>query len=137
VVVTAQDKHATYLRELGADQVIDHRHSAFWEQVREVDLVLDLVGGTALTHSWQVLVEHGTVVSTAAPEILGQIPAGKRGVWFQMRADAAKLAELAQAVAEGKLSVRLSEVVELNEAAGAIERNKIGHGPGKAVIRWR
>ncbi len=135
VIVTAQGKHAGYLRELGADEVIDYRGMAFWEVVRNIDLVLDLVGGTALAQSWQILADHGTIVSTAAPEILAQIPTGKRGVWFQMRPDAGKLAEIAQAVVDRTLTARISEIVTLEEAAGAIERNKIGHGPGKMVVK--
>ena len=105
VVATAQGVNAGYLRGLGAHQVIDYRTTAFWEQVRNVDLVLDLVGGPTLTNSWQVLGENGKIVSTAAPEILGQTPEGQRGVWFQMKTDSAKLAEIARMVAQGELKV--------------------------------
>lgn len=97
----------------------------------------DLVGGAALSQSWQLLSDDGVIVSTAAPEILAQIPDGKRGVWFQMRPDADKLAEIAQAVADRTLTARIAEIVTLKEAAGAIERNKIGHEPGKTVVRFR
>jgi len=37
-------------------------------------------------------------------------------------------------VAAGELRSEVSEVVELGAAAGAIERNKVGHGRGKTVI---
>lgn len=137
VIATAQGKHAGYVRELGADEVIDYRGKAFWDIVSRVDLVLDLVGGAALSQSWQLLSDDGVIVSTAAPEILAQIPDGKRGVWFQMRPDADKLAEIAQAVADRTLTARIAEIVTLEEAAGAIERNKIGHEPGKTVVRFR
>ena len=89
-------------------------------------------GQTALIHG-----ADGRIVSTAAPEIATQTPPGKRGVWFQMRVDAQRLAELAEDVARGDLQVTVSEIVELSEAAAAIERNKTGHGPGKAVIKFR
>ena len=137
VIGTARRIHTGYLRGLGADEVIDYRTSAFSEMVRDVDLVLNLVGGVALTQSWQIVADNGKVVSTAAPEILAQTPQGKRGVWFQMQADAGQLAEITLGVARGELKVAVSEVVELAEAAGAIERNKTGHGPGKAVIKFQ
>lgn len=137
VIGTAQGMHAAYLRDLGADEVIDYRTSAFWEVARNVDLVLDLVGGEALTQSWQILSKDGAIVSTAAPEIMAQTPTDKRGVWFQMQPDADKLAEVAGLVALGELKAHISEVVELDHAAAAIERNKTGHGPGKTVIRFR
>lgn len=134
VVCTAQSVNAGYLHALGAHEVLDYRTQSFWTSTGPVDLVLDLVGGATLEHSWQVLGEHGRIVSTAAPEITANTPSGKRGVWFQMRPDAAKLGELAALAARGDLSVQVSEIADLAEAGAVIERSKTGHGPGKAVI---
>lgn len=137
VLTTARATNADYLRSLGADEVIDYRTASFWEKVRDVDLMLDLVGGDALAKSWQVLGADGRIVSTAAPEITTQTPPGKHGVWFQMRVDARLMTELAEEVARGDLRATVSEIVELGDAAGAIERNKTGHGTGKTVIKFR
>jgi N-ethylmaleimide reductase len=137
VVATARAANAEYVRELGADEVIDYRTASFWEKVRNVDLVLDLVGGATLSRSWQVLADGGRIVSVAAPDIASQTPAGRRGLWLQMRVDAKRLAEIAQQVASGEFRVNVSEVVALDDAAQAIERNKTGHGPGKAVVKFR
>lgn len=137
VVGTAQGIHAGYLRKLGAEEVIDHRTQSFWDVAKNVDLVLDLVGGEALAKSWQILAGDGKVVSTAAPEIAAQTPEGKRGLWFQMRSDAEQLANIALGVAQGELKAGVSEVADLTAAAAAIERNKTGHGPGKTVIKFR
>jgi NADPH:quinone reductase-like Zn-dependent oxidoreductase len=136
VITTAQGIHADYLRGLGADEVIDYRRERFWELAKNVDLVFDLVGGATLANSWQVLSATGKIVSIAAPEIMANVPSGKTGVWHQMRPDAVKLAEIAALVAQGELKVEISEICELAEAAAAIERNKTGHGPGKAVVRF-
>ncbi|QIE25577.1 L-threonine 3-dehydrogenase (plasmid) [Caballeronia sp. SBC1] len=134
VIATAQGINAGYLRGLGADEVIDYRTSSFWERAKDVDLVLDLVGGAVLANSWQVLADTGRIVSAAAPDIEAQTPAGKRGIWFQMRPDAAQLAEIVGLVDQGGVKVEVSEVAALGDATAAIERNKTGHGPGKAVI---
>ncbi|PCE25922.1 N-ethylmaleimide reductase NemA [Paraburkholderia acidicola] len=136
VVVTARGTHADYLRSLGAHDVIDYRTTAFHEHVADVDLVLDLVGGTTLADSWQVLRAGGRIVSTAAPEILTQIPIGKNGVWFQMRPDQAQLADIVAMVARGDVKVDIAKVAEVADAANAIEQNKIGYGRGKGVIRF-
>jgi N-ethylmaleimide reductase len=136
VVATAQSANAGYLSGLGADLVIDYRTSNFWEHTGSVDLVLDLVGGDTLAKSWQVLAVGGQIVSTAAPEIMGQIPDGKRGKWFQMKADGQKLTEIAAMVADGRLLVRVSEIADLADINGAIERNKTGHGAGKTVVKF-
>jgi N-ethylmaleimide reductase len=136
VVATAQGVNAGYLQGLGADLVIDYRSSNFWERSGKVDLVLDLVGGETLAKSWQVLAAGGRIVSTAAPEIMAQAAAGKPGKWFQMKPDASRLAELATMAADGRLTVRVSEIAELSDINGAIERNKTGHGAGKTVVRF-
>ena len=137
VLATARAPNSDYLKSLGADEVIDPQNTAFWQTTERVDLVLDLVGGATLDNAWQLLTATGRIVSTAAPDILARTPAGQRGVWFQMRPDAARLAELARRVAAGELRSDVSEVVELGAAAGAIERNKVGHGRGKTVISLR
>jgi NADPH:quinone reductase-like Zn-dependent oxidoreductase len=136
VIGTAQGVHAGYLRALGAHEVIDYRTTDFWKAINHVDLVLDLVGGTTLTNSWQVLTDNGRIVSAAAPEVMANVPQGKRGVWFQMRPDSEKLAEVAAMVARGDLSVEISEIADFAETSAVIERNKTGHGPGKAVITF-
>ncbi len=136
VVATAQSANAGYLSGLGADQVLDYRTANFWEQCGSVDLVLDLVGGETLANSWQVLSAGGQIVSTAAPEIMEQAAEGKPGKWFQMKADAVRLAEIAAMVADGRLRVRVSEIAELSDINGAIERNKTGHGAGKTVVKF-
>ncbi|WP_213762979.1 NADP-dependent oxidoreductase [Caballeronia sp. dw_19] len=137
VIATAQGINAGYLRGLGADEVINYRTSSFWERTRDIDLVLDLVGGSALANSWQVITDAGRIVSTAAPDIAAHTPAGKHGIWFQMRPDAAQLAEIVSLVDQGAVKVEVSEAAGLSDAAAAIERNKTGHGPGKAVILFQ
>jgi len=137
VIATAQGVNGGYASGLGADVVIDYRTTNFWERSGRVDLVLDLVGGETLSNSWQVLADGGLIVSTAAPQIMSQIPQGKRGKWFQMKPNAQRLAEIAGMIADGRLLVRVSEIADVTDINGAIERNKSGHGPGKTVVKFR
>jgi NADPH:quinone reductase-like Zn-dependent oxidoreductase len=44
---------------LGADEVIDYRTEHFEDRVKDVDLVLDFVGGETIERSWSVLVAGG------------------------------------------------------------------------------
>ncbi|HEX7982788.1 MAG TPA: zinc-binding dehydrogenase [Duganella sp.] len=136
VLVTARGRHADLLRRLGADEVIDYQTVRFEEVANNVDLVLDLVGGGTLTRSWQVLSPKGRIFTTAAPDIAAQLTEGRRGGWFRMRTDGARLAAIAGQVAAGDLTVVIDEVVGAEQAGDAIERNKQGHGAGKTVIRF-
>lgn len=43
------------MRSLGADEVIDYRTTRFEERLRDIDVVLDTIGGEPQERSWQVL----------------------------------------------------------------------------------
>ena len=133
VWATASAGSRDHVLGLGADRVIDREAQRFEDEVADVDLVLDLVGGDAVERSWGVLKEGGVLVSTVRPDVVAQAPAGKRGLWFMMRPDAARLQKIADAVAAGSLRSTLAEVVRFNDLPAAIERNRTGHAPGKIV----
>ena len=66
VITTASVENDSYVRRLGADGVIDYRARRFEERVKEIDAVLDTVGGETLDRSYGVLKRGGIVVSSAA-----------------------------------------------------------------------
>jgi N-ethylmaleimide reductase len=134
VLVTARAANADLLRSLGAEIVIDYQAAPFERDLSGIDLVLDLVGGDTLARSWQTLSARGRIVSTAAPDIAATAPQGRRGSWFTMRPDTAQLAGFAAQAARGELTVMIDAVVAAEDASRAIERNKRGHGAGKAVL---
>ncbi|MDH0866688.1 NADP-dependent oxidoreductase [Mitsuaria sp. GD03876] len=134
VVATASERDADWLRELGADQVIDYRHERFESMVRDIDLALDYVGGETQDRTWQVLSRTGVVVGTSSPEILAKTPAGLRGLWFVMKPDAGLLERIARQVAQGELQARVDEVVRFADLPDAIERHRLGAIHGKAVV---
>jgi NADPH:quinone reductase-like Zn-dependent oxidoreductase len=61
VIGTASANNDRFLRELGADEVIDYTARRFEDIVHDVDLVLDAIGGNTLDRSWGVLRKGGTV----------------------------------------------------------------------------
>jgi NADPH:quinone reductase-like Zn-dependent oxidoreductase len=133
VFATASTAHVDYVRSLGADHVIDHRMQRFEEVARDIDLVLDYVGGEALERSWTVLSETGVIVGTSSPDILARTPAGRRGLWFMSQADGALLGKLAADMAAGTLQTKVSEIVGFNDIPAAIERHRVGSHSGKTV----
>jgi len=133
VFATAATANVDYVRSLGADHVIDHQSQRFEDHVRDVDLVLDYVGGEVLDRSWQVLAKGGAIVGTTSPDILARTPAGRRGLWFINQPDASLLQTLAAEVAAGTLKSKVSEVVGFAEIPAAIERNRTMPRSGKVV----
>jgi NADPH:quinone reductase-like Zn-dependent oxidoreductase len=133
VFATASATQIEYVRSLGADRVIDYRSERFEDVARDIDLVLDYVGGETLDRSWQVLTQDGAIVGTTAPDILARAPAGRRGLWYMNRPDAALLEKLVTDIAAGTLKSNVSEVVCFNDIPAAIERNRTGSHAGKTV----
>jgi NADPH:quinone reductase-like Zn-dependent oxidoreductase len=133
VFATASTAHVEYVRSLGADHVVDYRTERFESVARDIDLVLDYVGGEVLDRSWQVLAKDGAIVGTSSPDILARTPPGRRGLWFVNRPDTALLERLAAEVAQGTLISKLGDVVGFDDIPAAIERNRTGSRIGKVV----
>ena len=136
VFATAVSNHADYIRSLGADHVIAYDKEQFEATAKDIDLVLDYVGGEGLNRSWSVLAEDGAIVSTASPAILASTPAGRRGLWFMNTPDAARLHAIAEGVVHGRLHSKVGAVVRLDELPAAIERNRTQPQVGKTVVNF-
>lgn len=55
MIATASTSNMDFVKSLGADQVIDYTMTAFEDVVKEVDLVIDSIGGDTENRSWSVL----------------------------------------------------------------------------------
>lgn len=66
VIATASPPNLGLVRELGADEVIDRRTTAFDAVLRDLDVVLDTVGGDTLARSFGMLRPGGRLVTVAA-----------------------------------------------------------------------
>ncbi|MBX8489602.1 NADP-dependent oxidoreductase [Pseudomonas cichorii] len=133
VIATAGTADLNYVRSLGADEVIDYQSQRFENLVRNIDLVLDYVGGEVLDRSWQVLAQNGVVVGTSSPDILARTPANRRSLWFMNKPDPQLLETLAREVASGTLQSRIGDVVGFSDIPKAIERNRTVSRTGKVV----
>ncbi|MFF4354417.1 NADP-dependent oxidoreductase [Streptomyces sp. NPDC001530] len=131
VTATAAAGAADFVRELGAEQVVDYRTERFEEHVKDMDLVFDTVGGDTQDRSWQVLRPGGLLVSIVAPPD----PSKEGGVFFVVEPDRAGLDELSRLVEVGKLNPRVDRVVPLAETARAYAALEDGHRRGKIVLR--
>ncbi len=68
VVSTCSAKNKDFVMSLGADEHIDYRQQKFEEVVRDIDFVLDGMGGEVLKNSLQVVKDGGAIVSLPTPE---------------------------------------------------------------------
>ena len=136
VSATASARHHEFLRQLGVESVIDYRTTRFEEVLRDVDVVLDTIGGDTLERSWCVLRRGGTLVSVAAPPPPEPArDAGTRGIFFVVEPSRAQLVEIARLIDAGQIRPVLDAVLPLARAREAFERGLAGHVRGKIVLR--
>jgi NADPH:quinone reductase-like Zn-dependent oxidoreductase len=132
VIGTASAESIGLVRELGADEVIDYRKQRFEQLVRNVDVVLDTIGGDTQERSWQVLKPGGILVSLVQPP--SPQHAGARGVMHRQQPRGDQLAEIAALVVAGKVKVKVEKTFPLREARQAQELSQSGHAHGKIVL---
>ena len=136
VSVTVSTRNVTFVRDLGADQVIDYTATRFEEAVRDVDLVLDAVGGDTCERSWDVLRSGGTLVTIVRPPSEEWADGRQaRGVFFIVEPNRQQLAEIGQLIDEGRVQPVVEAVYPLAEARRAYERGLREHPRGKLVVR--
>jgi NADPH:quinone reductase-like Zn-dependent oxidoreductase len=136
VLATASTKNLDLLRELGADTPIDYTAAKFEEIAKDMDIVLDTVGGETQSRSWGVLKKGGVLVSIVGP--VDQNAAkehGARGVAMMVKPDTAELAQIGTLIDEGKIKPVLSQVLRLEDARKAHELIESKHTRGKIVLR--
>lgn len=122
VVATAFARDVEYVRGLRADRVINVQVVRFEEQVKDLDVVLDTVGGETLDRSFDVLKPGGVLVSSVAmPDQNKAAQRGVRGVFFLVAVTTARLAEIADLLDAGHLTTSVGEVLPLAEARRAHE----------------
>jgi NADPH:quinone reductase-like Zn-dependent oxidoreductase len=123
---TASAHNAAFVRDLGADTVIDYRTVRFEDVARDMDVVFDTVGGDTLDRSWGVLKPGGRLVTIATSVETTSDPR-QREAFFIVRMDREQLNEISQLLDAGQLRPVVDRVFPLAEARQAFE-HKPAHG---------
>ena len=136
VIATATGEDKAYVHQIGADVVVDYKTEGFEEAARDVDVVLDTVGGETQTRSFAVLRKGGILVATPAPpderaaEVLGV-----RAKMVGITPNASQLTEIARLIDAGQVQIRIGRVLPLSEARQAHELLERGGTHGKIVLK--
>ena len=118
--------------DFGAHEFVD-LDSDTLEDVGEVDLVFDVIGGEIQKRSAAMIRPGGILVTVVAPPEAR--PAEGLAIDFVVESDPAQLAEIAQRVRDGRLRTNIGNVAGLDDAVAAL--NPTERRTGKTVIRVR
>lgn len=136
VASTASASDAEYVKELGADQVIDYKDQDFSQIIRDYDAVFDTVGGETNKKSYAVLKKGGVLVSMAEqPDDELSQQSGITYIYQSTAPTQDKLNKIAELVDGGKLKINIDKVFSLDQASEALEYLKTGHPRGKVVLQ--
>jgi len=136
VFATASAKNQDLLRKLGVDEPIDYTQQRFEDVARNIDIVLDTIGGDTQERSWSVLKKGGILVSLVEPpsdEKAKEL--GVRAAFVASHPNGEQLAEISKIIDSGKLAPVIDRILPLSEARRALELSQSGHTHGKIVLR--
>ena len=138
VLTTASARNTDYVRNLGADQVIDYSLSNWWEKATDCDVVFDTIGGATHAASQACLKPDGALVFlNAAP--LPDTPAREDIMVLAaaVQTSREKLERIAELAAAGAVRPQVTKIFPLHEGDGAYALSQSGHARGKIVIKIR
>ncbi|UII26755.1 NADP-dependent oxidoreductase [Fulvivirga maritima] len=137
VIGTASGEKIKELQELGINQVIDYRTTDFSEELQNLDVILDLVGGETLAKSYALLNKGGTIISTTQP--LEKSELSKHGVsgkmtFFSNNGD--KFKHINKWLNEGLIKVKAPQIFKLSHAMEALSLVENRKAESKVVFEF-
>jgi NADPH:quinone reductase-like Zn-dependent oxidoreductase len=135
VIATASAVNTGLVVALGADQFIDYTKTRFEDVVKDVDVVLDTVGGDTQERSWNVLKPGGMLVSVISPPPeTAAVTHRARGSFVFVQPNSQQLSAITRLVDEGRMKPIIHSILPLSEVRRAHAISQGGHARGKIVL---
>ncbi|MEO6135915.1 MAG: NADP-dependent oxidoreductase [Ginsengibacter sp.] len=154
VYTTTGTDNVDWVKELGADKVIDYKTEDYKTIVKDVDIVFDTLGGSYTLEAFQLIKQGGRVVSIMGPmddeaatmfgmtdykmpEELTEIIKSKNATYsyIWMHPDGVGLGQIKSMVEDGKIKPIVDKVYSFSESAAALLHLATGKAKGKIIIR--
>ncbi len=138
VIATARSDNIAYVKELGADEVIDYNSKKFEETINNADAVFDTVGGETYTRSFKALKKGGIIVSMLEqPNQDLMKKYGVRAVAQFTQVTSGRLAKLSELAEQGIIKALIGKTFSLDQAGEALGYLEKNHPRGKVVLKIR
>ncbi|MHB8816269.1 MAG: NADP-dependent oxidoreductase [Steroidobacteraceae bacterium] len=138
VIATASSAKREFVQSLGADEIIDYKTLDFVDEVRNVDAVLDVIGGEYAARSFRTL-RPGGIYVTAVDRTSTTLPkqaaaAGVRFAGVAVEPDYIALERLNQLIEAGQLMPHVERTYPFEQVVEAHELLERGSTMGKLVL---
>lgn len=138
VASTASGENQTVLKKIGVDKPINYKKEKFEEQLEDIDVVFDTVGGRVQDKSFSVLKEKGRLVSIAKEPESDQ-PKQVQASFFSFSPTKEGLNELNNWLSDSLIQPNISHVYNFTEEAiqEAHSASESGQAGGKLIIKFK
>ena len=139
VITTSSGKNKDFVISLGADEHIDYREQKFEEVLKDIDFVLDGMGGTVLENSLKVVKDGGTIVSLPTHEFSEELKAAAepRNIKLEfvlVTSNGDDMNTLKEYMESDTLKPHVSVTFPFDQMAEAHKQIESGRTVGKAVV---
>lgn len=138
VATTVSKKDVDFVKNLGADEVIDYKSEKFEERLKDYDAVYDTVGGETTNRSFSVLKKGGILASMKRPpdeELSKKYQV--LGVAINTKVNTEHLNRVKELVEENVIGPQVDKIFSLDEIKEAFVYKSGSHPRGKVVVRIR
>ncbi|NDI35340.1 NADP-dependent oxidoreductase [Chengkuizengella sediminis] len=159
VITTTSTSNVSWVKALGADEVIDYKKQNYLEIVSNVDIVFETLGGQYTLDAFKVIKDKGRIVSIA--EHIDPISAKEMGInkilriilglkekklmklirskdafyrFVRLETNGKDLREITMLIEEEKIKPIIDTVYSFEECITALQKQESGRVKGKLVI---
>jgi len=139
VLTTAASSDSGFVKDLGADEVIDYQTQKFEEQPNNIDFILDTIGGENFVRSLKVLKPEGTIVLLPSNRKEEADKAAKEQniknyKHMLMHSSGQDMNEIAAMLKDGSMKVHIDKTYPFEQIPEAHDQLENGKVKGKIVI---
>ncbi|KAL7904447.1 hypothetical protein GGI35DRAFT_463244 [Trichoderma velutinum] len=143
IIAVTSPRNIDFVRNLGATEIIDYAEQNIsewvaYDQSREVDLIIDTIGGPSLAYSWHAVREGGNIISVCSvPEQSRPEGIAKKAnsSFYLVNPKGTDLESITQLIETDRVRPIVDSVVEFDDFAKAWEKVETGHTRGKVVVK--
>ena len=139
VIGTSSAVNKDFVLSLGADEHIDYKAAPFETKVKNLDFVLDTLGGEYIDRSLKTIKKGGTIISipSGLNETVKEKAAalGIQGFSTRVKPDAVNMQEIGDLLERKKIRSHISKIFPFDQMADAHLQLESGRTVGKTVLK--